>query len=215
MNKIVNACISFIFGVGVGGILAYEYSKRKFSGRLDAEINELKKFYSEREKQTKADILKNKPSLNEFVKDEKVDVDSDVSDDISTDEPIEEGMEDRYVNYAQYYKSDSVEEKTVKSKEVVTKTMKKPYIISPDEFGSMGYSEISLTYYSDGILTEEGDSEKLSINETIGANNIKHIGEEAQDALYIRNDEKEIDYEILSVEERYTDVFDSDSNEEE
>lgn len=212
MNKIINTCISFIFGVGIGGAFAYEYSKRKFSGRLDTEVKELKKFYSEREKQTKADILKNKPSLNEFVKDEQSDKSSDISNDPLTDKCNKEEMKERYVNYAQYYKSD--EEKNVTTEVAATKTMKKPYIIPPEQFGSMGYSEISLTYYSDGILAEEGDSEKLPINETIGANNIKHIGEDAQDALYIRNDEKEIDYEILSVNEKYTDVFDDDSNEE-
>ena len=85
-----------------------------------------------------------------------------------------------------------------------------PRVISPDEFGDQdGYDEISLTYYSDGTVTD-GDDRAMSedeIEETIGKDSLTHFGEYEDDSVFVRNDRLKADYEILMDQRAYADVL--------
>ena len=75
---------------------------------------------------------------------------------------------------------------------------KEPYVISPSEFGGIdGYSLIGLTYYADGILTDDADEVVKYGTDNVGLDWIDHIGEYEGDAVYVRNDKNECDYEIV------------------
>ncbi len=74
----------------------------------------------------------------------------------------------------------------------------KPYVISPDEFGEFEeYEIITLTYYSDDILTDDCDEPVENIDEVVGLEALTHFGEYEDDAVYVRNDRLKCDYEIL------------------
>ena len=77
-----------------------------------------------------------------------------------------------------------------------------PYIISEEEFSDPTpmYDKVTLDYYiNDDILIDVMSHEVANVNETIGENHIQMIvnGEIEEDYLYIRNDIKGIDYEVL------------------
>lgn len=80
-----------------------------------------------------------------------------------------------------------------------------PYIITPEEFGETGYEMVSWTYYKDGVMTDENGSvvEKDVIDDLIGLDALNHFGEHEADAIHIRNEEQENDYEVLRVEVDY------------
>ena len=80
-----------------------------------------------------------------------------------------------------------------------------PYIITPEEFGETGYEMVSWTYYKDGVMTDENGCvlDKEDIDDLIGLDAINHFGEHEADAVHIRNEEQENDYEILRVEVDY------------
>lgn len=80
-----------------------------------------------------------------------------------------------------------------------------PYIITPEEFGETGYSMISWTYYKDGVMTDENGCvmNEEDIDDIIGLDALNHFGEHEADAVHIRNEEQENDYEILRVEVEY------------
>lgn len=83
-----------------------------------------------------------------------------------------------------------------------------PYIIPPDEFGDReDYETCSLTWYADGVLTDENDCEIPNVEETIGRESLNHFGEYEEDAVYVRNDARRCDYEILFDQRNYTDVL--------
>ena len=72
------------------------------------------------------------------------------------------------------------------------------YEISYDDFGEEGYTEIELTYYiGDNTLTDDADEpmEELDIISSIGSIDILN-GCKDGEYIYIRNEEKEIDYSI-------------------
>lgn len=98
-------------------------------------------------------------------------------------EKEESGIADakNLTNKAGYTETDSTENKV--------------YRIDPEVFGELDeYTQSSLTYYADGVLTDEYDEPIDDIEETVGVENLKHFEE---DALYIRNSGLRCDYEIL------------------
>lgn len=87
------------------------------------------------------------------------------------------------------------------------KTEDKPYVIPPEEFGEMeGYIQSSLTYYADKILTDEDDNIIDDVEDIVGADFAKHFGEYEEDSVFVRNDSKKHDYEILKDFRLYSDV---------
>jgi hypothetical protein len=80
-----------------------------------------------------------------------------------------------------------------------------PYVISPDEFGCAdGYDAISLTYYSgNGVLVDDNEEQVDNVEELVGEDSLKHFGEYEDDSVYVRNDERKCDYEILLDESNY------------
>ena len=85
-----------------------------------------------------------------------------------------------------------------------------PHVIAPEEFGDQdGYDEISLTYYSDGTVTDDNDRamDEDEIEENIGKESLSHFGEYEDDSVFVRNDRLKVDYEILMDQRSYADVL--------
>ena len=85
-----------------------------------------------------------------------------------------------------------------------SRTNSEIYEISYDDFGEEGYEEIELTYYiDDETLTDDADEpmEELDIISSIGSIDILN-GCKDGEYIYIRNEEKEIDYSITISENR-------------
>jgi hypothetical protein len=73
-----------------------------------------------------------------------------------------------------------------------------PYTITSEEFGMEDdYETISLTYYSDGVLVSDNGLKmsKEDIDQSVGSDYLNYIG--INDSIYIRNDHRKCDYEIL------------------
>lgn len=82
-----------------------------------------------------------------------------------------------------------------------------PYVIPPEDFGEFeDYEKISLTYYSDGVLTDENDEIVDDVEDSVGEDSLNHFGEYEDDSVFVRNDRKKCDYEILLDLRKYADV---------
>lgn len=89
----------------------------------------------------------------------------------------------------------------------------KPYVIAPEEFGEMDdYETVSLTYYSDGVLTDDFDNEIEDVEGMVGEDSLDHFGEYEDDSVFVRNDRYKTDYEILLDLRKYSDVKKSNPN---
>ena len=77
----------------------------------------------------------------------------------------------------------------------------------PDSFGEMDdYNRISLTYYADGVLADEDDEVVDDVDATVGSDALNHFGEYEDDSVFVRNDSRKCDYEILLDTRNYADV---------
>ena len=84
--------------------------------------------------------------------------------------------------------------------------MNKPYVIRPEEFGEEGYVQQSLTYYADGVITNERGKIIKNVDELIGINPEDHFGEYEDDSVFVRNDNIKVDYEILKDYREFSEI---------
>lgn len=88
---------------------------------------------------------------------------------------------------------------------------KKPYVISPDEYGELdNYDVESLVYYADGVLADNNNEPIDNIANVVGTESLTHFGEYEDDSVFVRNDRLKCDYEILKDYQNYSDVINSD-----
>lgn len=86
---------------------------------------------------------------------------------------------------------------TKNKKEVEENMSDNPYVIPPEEFDMEDYDTCSLTYYADGVLTDENNDIIENVDDTVGLESLNHFGEFEDDSVFVRNDKLKIDYEIL------------------
>ena len=91
---------------------------------------------------------------------------------------------------------------------LVEDDVEEPYVISPEEFGEMyDYEKISLTYFADGVLADDADEAIEDVDEIVGSDALNHFGEYEDDSVYVRDDRKMVDYEILLDTRNYEDFI--------
>lgn len=83
------------------------------------------------------------------------------------------------------------------------------YVISPEEFSESELPSGSLTYWADGIVTDEANCvmDEDDIEETIGSDALNHFGEYEDDSVFVRNETLNEEYEILMDTRRFSDVY--------
>lgn len=86
------------------------------------------------------------------------------------------------------------------------KTSSAAYVISPEEFGDCGYDTISLTYFADGVVADDFDEPIEDVEDLIGPDALDSFGEFEDDSVFVRNDEKQCDYEILLDVRNHADI---------
>ena len=85
--------------------------------------------------------------------------------------------------------------------------MSGPYVISPDDFDDNDdYEVVSLVYYSDGVLADEDDNVIEDVEGMVGEDSLNHFGEYEDDSVFVRNDERKTDYEILLDSRNFADI---------
>jgi hypothetical protein len=194
MNKGFSV-IFFAAGFVTGAVVAVRIVKDKYEKIAQEEIDSVKEAFAAREttvsnsKPTnleKAEYSNEKPSLVEYAA---------------------KLRDNKYVNYSKSPEIESAAEEPEEVEEQVPTKGKRPYVISPDEFGDIDeYRQISLTYYADSVLADENDEMVEYPDKIVGLDSLKTFGRYEEDAAYVRNDRLRSDYEILADERKYTDV---------
>lgn len=179
----------FMFAAGavVGSFVTWKMMDEKYRQMADEEIESMREYFS------------NKSKKIEHVELE----DNDEEDETETYEVAEKDIRDyegvlEKVNYSGYT--------TVSTKEV-EKDMTGPYVITPEEFGELKeYETIELTYYADFILADNRNNPIEDVDDVIGLDSLDHFGEYEDDSVFVRDDERKIDYQILLDPRKYSDV---------
>lgn len=197
-NKIVNLLVLAV-GAVIGSAVTWKLVKNKYAQIAQEEIDSVKEVYSRRE------ISK---AINEGLNDglnaepnEKV-VNS-IKQHFNNEKPslaeyAKKLSKEGYINYSEIENQEEGEEEA-----------DKPYIIPPESFGELDdYDCVSLNYFEDEkILTNDWNEPIDNVDELVGSDSLNHFGEYENDSVFVRNDERKTDYEIILDWRKYSDVI--------
>ena len=204
MNKV----IVFILGVAAGSAGTYFAVKKAIEARTDKEIESVVETFKERYNKIEAILTdEQKDKLGIYSSSKEIPEDEPIEK--NNPKPTEERNETQN-NYKQemknlgYSTGVDLSEKTDNSAERIAQIGSAPYVITEDEFGEFGNDEETLIYYEDGVLATEDDDPIDDVEELVG-NCLNEFGK-YDERMYVRNQEKEIDYVILRSEKLWSDI---------
>lgn len=181
MNSKVAFIIGSVVGVGIGVAGTYSYFKDKYEKLAEEDFNSRRVFDEDKKEESVEPIV------------EKT-ADSRTVDKPSIAECAAILQREGYVNYSDMQNKKQKQEIAVD----------RPYVIQPSDFGEFDdYEKISLTYTADGVLLDDMNEIVDDIEETVGEDSLEHFGEYEDDSVYVRNDAKKCDYEILLDQRNY------------
>ena len=172
--KSVKGIFIFVLGVVSGTFVGAQIAKKKYEEIANEEIEEIRAYYKEREKEVKKI---EEPNAVEAPEEKSIEVE-------------ERKQYDNIIKRGNYMAVDEEEQNNV---------CDEAYPIDPSEFGNDGKNATeTLTYFADGVLVNEVDEVVEDPDLVVGRHHID-IFNEFPDAtcVYVRNDLDGTDYEIL------------------
>ena len=211
MNNKVFGTILFTAGAVIGSLVTWKVVKTKYEDIAQEEIDSVKEEYTRL-------MVSMKKKLNDSVT-YKDDNNEDDESEKNTDN-IDDSIMTNYNEIVKSYRSSDEEENNQNEKEGEEKEedndgvsyMEAPYVISPDDFGSIpGYNVEPLDYFADGILAD-GWGVELDIAETIGEDAVNHFGDYDDDVVYVRNEQTKLEYEVTRDPRTYAEAVRTNPN---
>lgn len=171
MSTLSNIAI-FVTGAAVGSFVTWRLLKDKYAQIAQEEIDSVKEAFCASRPQAEPE------STND-----------------------EEGFEEAVEKYEAILNEEGYVDYSARAKEKggdADMKDKKPYVIPPEEYGEIyEYDTRNLTYYDNGVLTDEDDNVIDDVESMIGTDALNHFGDYEPDSVHVRNDKQKVDYEIL------------------
>lgn len=185
MNDKLSSVIIFCGGVFIGGFLTWDFFKTKYEKIADEEIASVKETFEHREP---------RPDKNYKVEEELK----------GNDAYINIIDSNSYRNYS----NTAIE--TDKKGGTADMELKQPYVITPEQYeDNVDYTKVSLTWYNDEVLEDDWGN-VLDPDDVIGSDALKTFGQYEKDSVFVRDDEEQIDYEVLLDTRSYKETYGHD-----
>lgn len=185
MNDKLSSVIIFCGGVFIGGFITWDFFKTKYEKIADEEIASVKETFKHREP---------RPDKNY---------------------KVEESLKgnDAYINIIdsnsyRNYSNTAIE--TNKKGGTADMELKQPYVITPEQYeDNVDYTKVSLTWYNDEVLEDDWGN-VLDPDDVIGSDALKTFGQYEKDSVFVRDDDEQIDYEVLLDTRSYKETYGHD-----
>lgn len=185
MNDKLSSVIIFCGGVFIGGFLTWDFFKTKYEKIADEEIASVKETFEHRE---------SRPDKNYKVEEELK----------GNDAYINIIDSNSYRNYS------NTEIETDKKGGTADMELKQPYVITPEQYeDNVDYTKVSLTWYNDEVLEDDWGN-VLDPDDVIGSDVLKTFGQYEKDSVFVRDDDEQIDYEVLLDTRSYKETYGHD-----
>lgn len=194
MNYKLFSAFMFAAGAAIGSAVTWKVLKTKYDKIVQEEIDSVRTVFTEtmgelRESQGEYET---EDSDEERPRQTEGQINWDELEDLDDEES--EANEDEYLEYRRltnYYKGGG-------ANDMAENVAKEPYVISPHDFGEKdGYHTVSLTYYEDDVLEDEGYIIVTDRDELLGPKALFTFGEYEDDSVFVRNERLRTDFEIL------------------
>lgn len=187
------SCLAGGFGIG------YIFSKKKFEKKADDEIIMMRNKFNDRLKEIITPEPKTKIGAIKPEKTKTIDIKKEA----------EAKSHSTYVNYTAPYKTTEPNDEPPKMPK--NNNMR---IITPEEFMNSSYYSVTILYYEDGTYVDD-DGNIIHNPKDIFGSKIsvpKSFGQYEDDSVYVRDDDKKVDYEVLLQKGSYSDDNDQDDD---
>lgn len=203
MKCVIVGVVSLLTGASIGYFVGHKIATKKYKDLADKEVESVKSsleaYYKEKLSGSTPKETKVKEGAEK--KDDKPKKKNKLMDKDSIDyEALKQEKKD-YVTYVKAYTNDTAV-KEGKPEELAEK-IGLPYIISDVEYSEGEYNTQTLHWYRDGVLCDDEFNVVKDISGTIGNEALNSFGMYEGDAVYVRNDNHKIDYEILLEDDDY------------
>lgn len=193
MSNVIKNTFIFTAGAAIGSAVTFILLRAKCEQIIQEEVEAMRELYSEMPPSEAVEVKQE--VVNKTNDDPKPTTESKKPDFTGYATRLKDGG---YTNYSDIFN---------KEKEDTQETMDRPYVITPEEFGDIDeYERISLTYYSDKVLTDEDDELIEDVDDIVGLDSLNTFGQYEDDSVYVRNDRLKCDYEILLDERDYSEI---------
>lgn len=195
MNRsVLRNVFMFAVGASIGSLVTWKLMDEKYKQLADQEIESMREYYKDKYQGTYEQL-----TLDDVLDENEEEPEID-EEEVKECEEVIENL--GYTNYADMLKP---------SKEVDNVAM--PYVISPEDFTEIpDYKAISLTYFSDGVLTDNQYTPVEDVDDVVGLDSLDHFGDYEDDAVHVRNDRLKTDFEIILDPRKYADFINNDSH---
>ena len=196
MNDKLSSAIIFCGGVFIGGFLTWDFFKTKYEKIADEEIASVKETFEHREP---------RPDKNYKVEEAPKGNDEYIN--------VSPGVAERIIkiidlNGYRNYSNTAIE--TDKKGGTADMELKQPYVITPEQYeDNVDYTKVSLTWYNDEVLEDDWGN-VLDPDDVIGSDALKTFGQYEKDSVFVRDDEEQIDYEVLLDTRSYKETYGHD-----
>ena len=196
MNDKLSSVIIFCGGVSIGGFLTWDFFKTKYEKIADEEIASVKETFEHREPRPDKNYnVEEVPKVN----DTYINVSPGVAERI-----IQIIDSNGYRNYS----NTAIE--TDKKGGTADMELKQPYVITPEQYeDNVDYTKVSLTWYNDEVLEDDWGN-VLDPDDVIGSEALKTFGQYEKDSVFVRDDDEQIDYEVLLDTRSYKETYGHD-----
>lgn len=185
MNDKLSSVIIFCGGVFIGGFLTWDFFKTKYEKIANEEIASVKEAFEHRKHKSEKDY------------------------------EIEEDLKAKaaYINIIDatgYENYSNVPIETDKKGGTADMELKQPYVITPEQYeDNVDYTKVSLTWYNDEVLEDDWGN-VLDPDDVIGSDALKTFGQYEKDSVFVRDDDEQIDYEVLLDTRSYKETYGHD-----
>ena len=199
MNTNISKLFMFAVGAAIGSFSAWFYAKKRYEKIANDEIRSMREYFRRREK--------------ELLEDDETEGEPDSSEggNDSSEEENDKGIysniikKSGYVRYGKSSNQDDSEEGDKKDN-----IDDEPYVIRPDLFDTLDdYESMTLTYYADGVLADMFDVPIDDPDTLVGTDFVDcfNADEVDGDVVYVRNERKKTDFEIIEDLRNYSDMM--------
>lgn len=179
MTSTLSNFLTFAAGAAIGGVVTWKLIEKRYKQIAQEEIDSMGEYY------------RNKYGVEEEESDGE---EASAPDDIKTN-PDQTQIDIR--EYAKKLAENSYVDYSARENKEVD-AVEKPYIIAPEEFSELDdYETFTLYYHADGVLTDDQGEPVEDVDDIIGSDSLNHFGQYEPDSVYVRNDARRSDYEVL------------------
>lgn len=197
MNYTLNKFMTFVIGAAAGSAVTWWFTKKHYERIADQEIADMREYYGVHYGEAVNAVDEDD---DEYIVREEDLPQAPAAEDIRQLAKITQDL-----GYTDYAKTPATAANSAE-----TKSEPEPgrfEVISPEEYDTMeGFDTEELTYYADGVMTDE-DDEIMEADEIVGMDPAEHFGEYEDDSVHIRDHKLKIDYEILRDPRAYSDAW--------